>query len=28
LEGKGSNFTFLLPIKTLEFEAAPQVILP
>jgi signal transduction histidine kinase len=28
LEGKGSNFTFLLPIKTLVFEATPQVILP
>ncbi len=28
LEGKGSNFTFLLPVKTLEFEATPQVLLP
>ena len=28
LEGKGSNFTFLLPIKTLVFETTPQVILP
>ena len=28
LEGKGSNFTFLLPIKTIVFEATPQVILP
>ena len=27
LEGKGSNFTFLLPLKTLMFEATPQVLL-
>jgi two-component system sensor histidine kinase VicK len=26
LEGKGSNFSFLLPTKTLESEAAPQIL--